>query len=737
MLGSSQSKIRFIHEARAAAALDHANICTIYEINEVQNQTFIAMAYIEGKTLKHKISAGALPLDQALDIGIQVAAGLQHAHAKGIVHRDIKPSNVMITPQGQAKIMDFGLARSVGQSEITRTGVLMGTACYMSPEQASGQRVDHRTDIWSFGVMFHEMLTGRSPFLREHDQAIIYAILNTAPEPLREARKDVPEGVEPILSRALAKRPAERYQSADELLQDLRALRGVTAGSPLPMPLSRAPGSVPRDPRPSVGSEAPATLSSQSRFRLRRWRMAIVWGGAGILALLIFIVVRPALVRSPPLDPMRVAVAVFENRSGDQSLTSLGLAVADWVAQGADELGIGDVVPMATVTPSSRVVASGSGGAQDGRALQRLARETEAGSVVSGAYTLLADSLQFWATVTDATDGTVLFTLASPRVARADPTRGLEEWRDRIMGGLAWHLDPWGQYPPDQRPPLLDAMREMQLAGEVPGGHRGEARTHLQRAVAIDSTVLVDCCLSLIEICDQAGNHRSADSLLQVLDARRPELTLYERAEVDYMSAVLGHNHQESYRRLKELHAMVPKDQEIIQDLGVVAMRINRPGEAVQWFKMIDVTEYPHSASVLDSWRYLNMLRAVHMTEDYEYELRLAQRARKRFPESVEFVAHEARAHAALGDTRAVNKLVEESFSMPQTKGTAGGVMSEAANELRAHGQVEAGLEMLERYIARLVEQNGSDCRPARAYLHLCRGEFAEADTLYGRCQHF
>ncbi len=222
-LADEGDRERFIHEARAAAALQHPNICTIFEINEADDQIFISMAYFSKGSLKEKIDGGPLGAEETLKIGAQIARGLDAAHEKQIVHRDIKPSNIMFSESGVATVLDFGLAKSKHQTHVTKLGTTMGTIAYMSPEQTRGGEVDHRTDIWSLGVMLYEMTTGRRPFRGDYDEAVIYSILNEPPTPIEELRKDVDQNLAFIIRKAMAKNPADRYQSAGAMLGDLEA----------------------------------------------------------------------------------------------------------------------------------------------------------------------------------------------------------------------------------------------------------------------------------------------------------------------------------------------------------------------------------------------------------------------------------------------------------------------------------------------------------------------------------
>ena len=227
----SEAKGRFIQEAKAASALDHPNICTIHEIGETETgELFIAMAYYEGPSLKQKIGSGPLPVREALAHFADVAEGLRRAHEARIVHRDIKPANVMLGEHGQVKIVDFGLAKMSG-ADLTREPRAMGTIAYMSPEQTYGAGVDRRTDIWSLGVLFYEMLSGRRPFRGDTQGRLIYAIRYSEPIPIRELRSEVPAVVASVVSRCLEKNPANRYQTVGELLDAVRVVERGTSSS--------------------------------------------------------------------------------------------------------------------------------------------------------------------------------------------------------------------------------------------------------------------------------------------------------------------------------------------------------------------------------------------------------------------------------------------------------------------------------------------------------------------------
>ncbi|MDH3217276.1 MAG: protein kinase, partial [Candidatus Krumholzibacteria bacterium] len=228
--------IRFEREAQAAAALSHPHIITIYEIGEFEDQVYICMEYVDGDTLREFMAGKPLPLDRALEIASQVAEGLSKAHQADIVHRDLKPDNILIDSDGRVKIVDFGLAKLRGVTQITKEASTVGTVAYMSPEQARAMDVDRRTDIWALGVILYEMITGRAPFMGERTENIQYAIVNEKPDAITGLRTGVPVKLEGLIDKAMAKRADERYPHVEDLLVDLRVIQksqvsGVPADS--------------------------------------------------------------------------------------------------------------------------------------------------------------------------------------------------------------------------------------------------------------------------------------------------------------------------------------------------------------------------------------------------------------------------------------------------------------------------------------------------------------------------
>ena len=241
LVSNADDRKRFFREARAAAALSHPNICTIYEISETDGRTFISMAYLEGRELADEIAEGPMEIQRMLDLATQYADGLAEAHSKGVVHRDIKPANLFVTPNGRGVVLDFGLAQLAStDSRLTREGTTLGTVHYMSPEQTTGTEIDAATDVWALGCVLYEMLAGDPPFRGHYEQAIVYSILNENPEPLGISAPEV----EAVIRHCLAKKPEERYQDGEALHRALLELQPSPRASGTET--AAAPSAVPR-----------------------------------------------------------------------------------------------------------------------------------------------------------------------------------------------------------------------------------------------------------------------------------------------------------------------------------------------------------------------------------------------------------------------------------------------------------------------------------------------------------
>lgn len=232
MATDADFKARFVREAEAAAKLDHPNVVTIHEVSDYQGRPFFAMQLVDGPSLRDLIKAKKLTLDGIINLATQICEGLQEAHEADIVHRDIKPSNIILDKKGRPKILDFGLAAVRGTDKLTKTGSTLGTVGYMSPEQAEGKEVDQRSDLFSFGVVLYEMITGKRPFDRESDVATSKAIVTDTAEPLVRYQSGVPSELQRVVTKLLEKDPALRYQSAAGVVSDLKPL-GLSGSRPV------------------------------------------------------------------------------------------------------------------------------------------------------------------------------------------------------------------------------------------------------------------------------------------------------------------------------------------------------------------------------------------------------------------------------------------------------------------------------------------------------------------------
>src|SRR5437762_1551523 len=547
---------RFLRRVDLSSNLCHPHIVPIFSAGEVDGLFYYVMPYVEGESLRHRLLRDRkLPLETALHIARDVADALAFAHGQGIIHRDIKPENILLSGE-HAIVADFGIARALsaaGSLTLTQAGQPIGSPGYMSPEQAMALGdLDARTDIYSLGCVLFEMLAGESPAASMTERRVHNWTVLEASAAMKRADAGVARAVKHAISRALAPLPDDRFPTVTEFAT---ALGGFPHRTSVP---------------------------TRGVFASRRGRRVAV--ALGVVVAVVGVGAAVRLLRSSGwhLNDRRVVVAVIENHTGDPTLDNLGHMAADWVTQGLAQTGLVEVVPSVSVMSSSLVSGEHGPGHLDAAGIKRLARETGAGTVVSGAYYRQADSIRFQVQISAANDGTVLRALDPVAGPIAQPLAAVEALRQRVMAALATlfdaRLSQWATTA--SQPPNFQAYQEF-IAGLdrfVQFDMRG-AIAHFERGSAEDTTFR----LPLIFAANahmNLGEFAAADSIGHALERYAGRLAPLDRAYLAWVLATCRGDGAEALRAARAMTHLAPAS-EALYLVAEDAMALNRPREAV------------------------------------------------------------------------------------------------------------------------------------------------------------
>ncbi len=545
-------KNRFIREAQAASSLDHPNICTIHEIDQTDdNQLFVAMSYYDGKTLKEKILSGPLSIAECINIGLQISKGLSKAHEKGITHRDIKPSNIFVTAEGNVKIIDFGLAKLTGRTSITKEGTTLGTVNYMSPEQAKGSKVNHRTDIWSFGVVLYEIITGQKPFSADYDQAVLYGIINQEPEAVSTIRKDVPVELESIINKCLEKNPDKRYQNMDDIVGELSVL--------------------------NIKSEFSASAKKLSGTWANRSTLtrALPYAAVLIIAAVAFVFLKLYILSETTAvsEPRPIAVIAFVNQTGDPAYDYLREAIPNLLITNLEQYKYLRVMTWERMKDVLKQMGKGNENFINNELGFELCRREGINTIVVGSFVKGGNIFATDVKVLDVGTMELLKTASSKGEGVQSILKDqIDRLSEQIAGGIGLAKRNVEETPSQISQVTTSSMDAYNffLRGrqDYDKLYFTEAKRFLEKAVSLDSNFAMAYLYLSNTYADLIEIPQMRETLLKAkaLSSRAPEK---ERLIIESRyAAAIEKNHEKSFQLLQELVKKYPQEKRFHNELG-------------------------------------------------------------------------------------------------------------------------------------------------------------------------
>ena len=663
---------RFRNELKLARDITHKNVCRMYDLNEDKSTHYITMEYVPGGDLKRFIRRSKqLGIGTALSIAKQICDGLVEAHRLGVVHRDLKPNNIMIDDNGNARIMDFGIARSLSTKGITGKGVMIGTPEYMSPEQVEGKGVDQRSDIYSLGIIMYEMTTGRTPF--EGDTPFVIGIKHKSEQPKEpnEFNHQIPDDLNQVILKCLEKERENRFQNTGEVLSVL----------------SQIEQGIPTTERAAPKSKPVTSKEITVRFTLKKLYIPV--------AIILVLAAAAILLLKKPgtrLNPKLVAVVPFANQTGDEAYDQLGKVVADSITNELSGVEGLEVVPAVTVAQFLSITPdSESFYLQNTRGIQELARGSGSGTVVSGSFSLVDDNLVFQAEIMDVLHDKLLVPPLSFTGLLNKKDAAIDSLNDQVMTSLSTVFDFYGGTP-ISNPPRYEAYEQFLIGRErwnIGGGSSVQA---MERAIELDPNFV----LPYLWIAVMYGNRRNwaeAQEILDSLNQKRDQIPPLYRPGVDAELARIRGDWDKVLEYKLQCAELAPRDIGYCWLVFWSALPANQPRIVVEMARRFQLELYEdffNRATRIGTAWFRDWITAYHMLGDYRQELKKIKLARKYYPDG--FRPSEVRALAALGRKDEVKVIIEESIADPGSD--SGRIISEASQELRRHGNLELAREL-------------------------------------------